>query len=396
MLNKVKSRLLSGKKKLKFNPPSLLPSLSLRQTSRQMSTVIILVFLQVFGTSCVFADEFTKKLHKKYQVNDSTLLEIQNKFGNVHINSWDKNTVVIDVIITVKASDSEKADELLSYIDVSFSNEDNLIKAVTEIDEKFKSLKSKKFSIFYKSINSKNFSIDYNVSMPINLKLELYNKFGDIFIDELHGKTNIILKYGYLTANNLLFDSSKPLSKISLSYSKARIKKCNWLKLVSNYSKLYIQNSKALIVISKYSVINIEKSSSIISQAKYDAYEIGHTNNFVSTGRYTDYQIEQVNKKLDLDIKYGNCEIDFMPGNFKSIKLVSKYGNVEIGISSSASYKLNATMEYSNLEYLEKKVNLKKIRDAQKLTINGTIGNNQKTNSKVNILSKYGNVELTE
>ncbi len=357
--------------------------------------VLILVLLQVFGISGVFADnnEFTKKLHKEYQVNDSTLLEIQNKYGNVHINSWDKNTVVIDVIITVKASDSEKADELLSYIDVSFSNEDNKVKAVTEIDEKLKSLKSKKFSVFYKSINSKDFSIDYNVSMPINLKLKLCNKFGDIFIDEIHGKTNIILKYGYLTANNLLFDSSKPLSKISLSYSKARIKKCNWLKLISNYSKINIQNSKALIVISKYSEINIEKSSSIISQAKYDAYEIGHTNNFVSTGRYTDYQIEQVNKKLDLDIKYGNCEIDFMPSDFKSIELVSKYGNVEIGISSSASYKLNATVEYSNIEYPEKG-DLKKNRDGQKLTINGTIGNNKKTNSKVNIVSKYGNVEL--
>jgi len=358
--------------------------------------LIILIVLQITGINHAFSEkqEYVKEIHKEYTVNQESLLDITNKYGDITIKDWDKDLLTIDVLIKVESSSKEKADKKLSYINIKFSEEDNVIKAVTEFDEKFSNTSSS-FLVFSSS-SSENFSIDYTVHMPRYLKMNLYNKYGSIFINEIHGKSNIILKYGHFKANKLLFSDSKPLSTVSLSYCEGEVEKCNWVKYIINYSGITINDSKALIVVSKYSKVNIENNVSLVSESKYDRYKLGDVNNLVTVGKYTDYKIEKLSKKLDLDTKYGNCRIGEVPAGFKDIKVVAKYADIDIGISSDAGYSIKGKGRYGDLDYNESKANVNREIKSTSFTIEGTIGAKGDTGSKVYIEVEYGDVDLRE
>ena len=105
----------------------------------KFKSALILIIVQLLVLTSAFAagEEFSKNLHKDYDADANTLLVIQNKFGDVDVNNWDKNKISIDVIITVDHKNEEKAKELIDLIDVKFSQNGNTIEAITEIDEKF-------------------------------------------------------------------------------------------------------------------------------------------------------------------------------------------------------------------------------------------------------------------
>ncbi|MCK4664283.1 MAG: hypothetical protein KAT68_15550 [Bacteroidales bacterium] len=344
----------------------------------KFSIILILLLTQSFGFLYA-SNEFTKKFHEEFQVDKSTILEIQNKFGDVNVNNWDKDLVSINITITVKESREEKAEKIFEKIKITLEKDNNTVKAITEIIDKIKNTK---------------FSIDYEIHTPAYIKLNLTNKFGNVFINEITGKSNIIIKYGNLEANKIMGDNSKPLSTLTLGYcGKANINEYNWGKLFIKYSKINIEKSQALIVISKYSKVGVENVSSIISEAGYDTYRIGKIQNFVTVGKYTEFNIETLTNKLDAEIKYGNCKITEVPVDFKSIKIVAKYAAINIGINPGASYQLDADIEYANINYPEGG-RISKIKNNTELKVSGTIGNKTSSKSTVVIESKYGNVDL--
>ncbi len=337
------------------------------------------LFAAVNTDKTILSEEYTKKFHEQYSINHSTKFEIINKFGDININNWDKDEISIDATITVKLSNKNKADKIFDKIDVTISKEGNIVKAVTEINDK---------------IHNSDFSIDYVINTPSYINIQLYNKFGSVYIEELTGKSNISVKYGNLKADKIFDNNTKPLSEINLGYcNKANITEFNWGKIFIKYSKIYIEKSKAVIIVSKYSKVNIERSSSIVAESSYDSYNLGMIQNLVIESKYTDVNIEKIEKLIDIESKYGNYRIDEVPAKFTSIKVVNKYGKINIGISPEASYKLDAYLKYADIRYPESRVS--RIKNNTELKVTGKIGKHA-TKSTVNISSQYGNVNLTE
>jgi hypothetical protein len=335
-------------------------------------------------------DEYSKDIQKEYDVNAQTVLEIENKYGDVDITNWEKNKVVFDIKITVDHRKEEKARELLEYINIEFNQSGNTISAITDIDDKF----NKSGWIFDLGGDTKEFSINYKVKMPKNLELELKNKYGDVFIDEIHGRADIAVKYGNLNANKIIRDNTKPLSKVFLGYSDgSTIEETQWLKLELKYSKLEIEKSKALIGVTKYSKLYIDEASSIVCESKYDQYKVGELSNFVGEAKYTDFRFKKVNKKLDLVTKYGDVEVNSVPKGFEKIDIENKYGHIEIEIDEDASYKLEGEAEYADIDY-PSGYKISRIEESTDLSVSGIIGNDQNTKSEVIIDTQYGGVEL--
>ncbi|MCK4345776.1 MAG: DUF4097 family beta strand repeat protein [Bacteroidales bacterium] len=353
---------------------------------------ILFIFIVAFGltTAYTIQDEFTKKYHEEFDTNKNTELIIQNKFGEVDIKDWDKNLVEIDVVITVEHPDKERAERILSMFSVEISQEGNTIKAITKIDEKFHRMNRSWGN------KGKRFSIDYTVNMPKDLKLDLSNKYGNTFINELTGEVSIEIKYGNLKANKILRSNTKPLSKLTLGYGKATIEEANWLKLDVKYCKgkgVEISKCKALVIVSKYSNIYVNEGSSIVAESKYDDYEIGHVTNFVCESGYTSYKFEQIDKKFDLTTKYGSVKVGYIPKDFESIKISNEYGGITLGIDENASYYLKGEAKYGKIQHPESG-KLSRIIENTSSSVDGIIGSEESPKAKVNIWTKYGSVKL--
>jgi len=338
-----------------------------------------LLFMQTINAQ----KTFTKKYHKEYKATKNTTLEINNRYGKLHVENWDKNSITIDVVVTVKKEDKQKAEKVYKKINISFKQNGDLISALTDIT---------------KSINNTKFSIDYKVKIPKYINVILSNKYGNLFLNELEGKAIINVKYGNLSINKLSRGNIKPLNTVNIAYSNGvcNINKSNWLKLQMRYSKVNIGSSKSLIIESKYSKIEIKKCNYIVSKSKYDnMFKIGEVGNFITTAAYSDFTINKVIKKVEADIEYSKFNIDEVTNNFELIKLRLRYGSSDIGINKNASCKLKAKANYASVNY-PKSEKISKTINQTESKIWGVIGKKQDTKSKILIETKYGNVNIVK
>lgn len=338
-----------------------------------------LTILILFFTFVSIAQPYTKELLQEYSIDESKYFQIVNKFGEVHIENWEQNKLSINVTITVDSKSEEKANDFFEKVEITFTEMDTLISAITE-------LKS--------SINNIDFSIDYEIFMPNYLRIDLTNSYGDVYIQELNGKSLMNIKYGTLHAEKLLFGETKPRSVLILSYSEGYIEECDWLKLKINFSEIKINKSEALIIKSKYSEIDIEETNSIVAESMYDqSFDIEAIENFVCTGEYSSYNIEKLSKLIKVDLKYSDLEVEKVEKNFTSLDITLKYANAEITIENSASYQLLAESEYGNIE-IENDENLSIDSDKTENSVKGLVGTDKNTSSKIIINAKYSDVNL--
>jgi len=361
--------------------------------------LLILLVLQVLiAAKPVQAENFEakKEYHKNYPVTANTSLDITNKYGDITIKDWDKNEISIDVIIKVTSSTKEKAEKKIKNIDVVFTEENGTIKAVTEIDENFNN--NAIFTINVIDSNSKNqsFSIDYVINMPKDLKLKLKNKYGDIFINNIQGKSTIVLKYGNLKANKMMFDDSKPLSTISLAYSDANIINSNWIEMTADYSDISIDNNTALILASKYSDIKVGKSVAVVCNSKYDDYKLGNIGNFVTTSKYTDFKIDELADKFDVDCDYGDIKVKVMKSDFTKIKIITKYTDVSIPLSKNSNYTIKGNIKYGDIKLNSGFEKLNKSDESFETIVDGVFGKDGSQKATITIRSEYGDIDLAE
>ena len=334
------------------------------------------------------AEEVTKEFHKEYKAVPNTTLDINNKYGDVVIQSSDNDQIVIDVKITVELPNQEKAQKLISYIDVVFSESGNLISAKTVIDDKFN------FTGW--GGDSKKFSIDYNIKMPSGTSLVLANKYGDTDIDELTGSVSLDIKYGSITAGKLTRGNIKPINTLNLAYGKGTIDEAGWLDLTVRYVGSFdIETSQALLLDSKYSKLSLGETSSIVGESKYDNIRIDKINNLVLENGYCDVKVGELTKKLTYNGSYGSFEVESIPAGFNELVTDTRYLGIKLGIDVEANYKINANLSYGALKYNEDKFrNQKRIIENNKSEIAGTIGDEDNPDSSVNVTSAYGTVRL--
>lgn len=349
----------------------------------------MLLFITLFAVSSIItAQEVTKEFHKEYAAGANTTLDVSNRYGDVVIQSWDKDQVIIDVKITIELPNREKAEKLLSYIDVQFSEEPNLIKARTVIQDNFN------FSGW--GSDSRRFSIDYNVKMPVKAALALANKYGNTEIDELQGLVNLDIKYGNLNAGKLTRGQIKPYSKVIIAYGKGKIEETGWLDLNVRYvGSLGITKSQALLVDSKYSKLTLGETSSVVGLSKYDNYKINKISNLVLENGYTETNIGTLTKSLSYKGSYGSFSVEQIPAGFETLDTETRYMGVRLGIENTANYHLNGKVSYGGLKYNEDNFkNQRRIIENNSSEISGIVGTVESPSSKVNIVASYGSVKL--
>lgn len=331
--------------------------------------------------------EVTKEFHKEFKADNNTTLNINNKYGEVIIDSWDQDQIVIDVKVTVEMPNREKAQKLIDFINVEFGEDGTNVSAKTVIDDKFN---------FSGWGNSRRFSIDYTVRMPLKTALTLTNRYGNSEIDELQGLVNLNIKYGNVTVGKLTRMDQKPLSKLSLSYGDATIDEAGWLDLYLRYTgKTEIGKSKALLLDAKYSKLTLSETSSVVGKFEYNNLEIEGINNLILENHYADIKIGSLQKKLEYDGSYGSFSVETIPAGFESLKVEARYTGVKLGIDENANYNLEAKVSYGGLEYDKDNFkNERRIIENTSQEIAGIVGKGEKPDASVNIDASYGTVRL--
>jgi len=340
--------------------------------------LMALLFLMGFfatGLKAV-AEEKTKEYHQEWAASSVESLEVINKFGEVKVTNNGGSQVTIDVVVTVEAANSGKANELLGLINVDFAKSGSTVKAETKIDSDFKS--------------RMKFSIDYTINIPSDKNLKISNKYGNTAVNVLNANGDFDIQYGNFKGNELNAPGSANIN-FSLAYGKAEVGSINNLNLDIKYSNMNVDGLGNLKAESKYSVLKVSEAKVLQIDSKYDTFEFEEVQSLTATTKYSHISIEELKKYLKVEAGYGGISVGEVSKGFESIWVENSYGQIKLGLNEQ-NYSLDASCDYCGISYPESSFKGNKIKENHTQTVDGKVGSGE--GGKVYIRSRYGEIKL--
>jgi len=324
-------------------------------------------------------EEFSKTWEGTFEVNPDALLDIKNKYGKVHITTWEKNTIVIKVVIKVDVESKTRAESLLNDIEIFSDANKTRVKVLTTIQHDFPDKLNKKLAI------------DYEVQMPLSNNLVLHNKFGDVYINALNGKADLDVAYGTLECGVLGSDNNV----IDLAYSTGTVEDFNSGQIKIKYSEITVDKGADINIESKYSRIKLKRLSNTKIESQYDQINIKLADNIDIEGKFSHSNIRTVKNSLVLICDYGSCNVDNIKNGFDKIYVKSQFAGIDLNFEEGSSYQLEAEASLGNIDFPERKSTVSEnTREHTSQTVKALVGNDKNTKSTVTIDSRFGGVSL--
>lgn len=356
--------------------------------------LLILLLAAALPAELIYGQAFSEKkvIREVMPVTSETRLEADNKYGSIHITSWNKDSVEIRAEVEAFSSDLDRLRKMFQGVDVSITGSGYLVRASTSFTqsismlfESFKGLTSK--LIPYES----RITVNYFINAPEYIDMRITNKYGDVFMESNSGTVSLNLSNGAFKANEL-----DEVNGSSLVFCDAAINRIRKARFNTSFSEVDIDESEDLSIVSVSSKFNLEKAGSINAESRRDKFFIGSVNSLKGDSYFSDIRIDEVLDEINMVVKYGDLDAGRIGRDFEMITLNSSYTDISLTFDEQASYNLDirhlnafVVLPDDNAK-LEKKV---LSEEKKEYMTYGTIGRNP-ANVKVIINATRGNVFL--
>ncbi|MBN2274061.1 MAG: hypothetical protein JXR41_15835 [Bacteroidales bacterium] len=336
--------------------------------------------------SSVTGQEFINRVIRTYKISNATSIDVFNKYGKLHVMTWERDSVRFIIDIIIRNKDVAKLEKIKNSISFEFTPAVSYVIAKTQISsgtsDAFKDLMDIAGSYF----SSQNqITIDYTIMVPSYSSLRLENKFGDVYIDDREGNLDLILSYGDFKANTLSGNCS-----IKVSSGDAEINSLHDGHVTLSYSNLHILNAQELTIESRSSNIIIDEISDLTLRSRRDKLTLPRVRVMKGDSYFSEFSLLGLQRELNYIFRYGSLTVDNIEKGFSSINIQSEYTDLRLSFVRGSAYDLEITHHQDALfsyPHSLGTLNVKQIDkpDKQKVTY-GRIGTAQ-SDSRVTILA---------
>lgn len=331
----------------------------------------------------------TRRIVKTYHISPSTTVDVTNKYGKIHVVPWTKDSVKLDILLTINSSSTTRLSKIKENIDFDFTSTKYYIVASTVFGSRYNTFFSDLKSIAESFLSVENeVNINYTIYTPSWSNLKIDNKFGDIFLDDMEGDIDIKLSNGDLKANNL-----SGYTLLNLNSADGVMNYVENGKFIISYSDLLVKKANQISIDSRSSKITLQYIDYMKAKSRRDKYNIDLINKMLGESYFSDLYITNLNKEVSFDLTYGNISFSKINKNFSLINLNSEYTDLDLVFESGSSYELDLThynevifnypREISKLE--EKLID----EEDKQFLVWGTIGTGSPSSKvRINILKK--------
>lgn len=303
---------------------------------KNLAIFILFIFLATDGFAQLYSETINKT--KSYKVSAVTTVEITNKYGKIHVHTWEKDSVRFDIEVIIEADTRTKFDKLKEGIDFQFTGTEYYIMAKTDIETKYTSLLDElkgltnEISDMFSS-NESDLKIHYNVYIPEYVNLDINNKYGDVYMNTHKGDFSLELSYGDFKANKLLGSTV-----LEVSFGDCFVYEVNNAKLTLNYSEVQIKKAKQLNINSKSSKLDLDDIEVLKIISKRDKFYIDHISDIFGETSFSEFWVYNLNSQVNLNMRYGHLKLESIKDSFTYITLTSRYTDLDFFIASTASF----------------------------------------------------------
>ena len=338
----------------------------------------LIIAVIVASPQFIFAQyEASKKINRTYEVSGKGSLEVIGKYGDVHIDTWDANTVELKVVIEVKKRSEEQAKEMLEKVSIAINDFDkNALSFRTNIDGSFNNKSGEKMKI------------EYWIKAPKTLAYKIKNSYGNFYIDDNVGDNNFKISYG-----NIKAEKCQGKTVLKLSYGNGEVGGLGESQLEINYSNITLGDIKKTTIENNYSNINAENINSVSIENRYGNLKTKSVNSIKGSSKYGNVTISKLYKEIDFN---GGIKVNWISKNFEKIRIEAKYGAIDLNFEKGFGAFITAEMTYCTLRMGDIPFDYSHIREkAQQSYYKGIVGDKSAAaNRTITITSAYGNAKL--
>lgn len=340
------------------------------------SLVIPALFLFLSSYAGV-QEEKRKEINKTYPVTASTEFQVDNSFGKVHINTWEQSKITVKVEIITRGRNEERAQKLLDKIRVDIAESSSQISFETILEAEAKSK------------NEESFEINYTIHMPAQNRLEVSNKFGDIYIANRSGKTEVTSSYG-----NLKMEDATGFLVLDLSFGNGALGSLGDAVIDVSYGNLEMVSGKKIEMEQKFANIELQKVVNLELESKYGNVEIGQAGDLDIDAQFSGLSLEELTGSLYLEASYvTGFVIDKVNPSFTGIEIYGKFSSYTLNLDKGLKADLEAAFSFSDLKSTDRVDLYYQEKDDNRSEYKGRIGGGDAT-KKILVKSSYGDLHI--
>jgi len=334
----------------------------------------------------------TRSFMKSLPVGSETSLEISNKYGNIYVTPWHKDSAFIKAEIKAFATNEAKLKKMFDGITININESKYTIIANTEFIQNINNLFEGLKGMTNKLISYESrVEINYYISVPDYLDLKINNKYGDVFVENCTGNFTVSISNGSFKAGSLGEKSS-----VSMTFCDATINSVTSGNIDAYFSEVSIDETTDITIKSISSRYNIKKAGEIRFESRRDKFFIDNIISMSGNSYFTDYDVKNVIKNINLTTKYGKMDADLIETGFETIILNSSYSDISLSFNENSSYNLDIrhintflVLPSKNIFSEQETLNAEK----KEYRTTGTVGKNPGS-TKVEINATRGNIYI--
>lgn len=354
--------------------------------------LLFVAMVLIVGQTVTAQEKVSKKITKTYAMTQAGELHLENKYGNINLNGWDKNEVSVEISIAVNHRKKDSAEELLERIQPIEREGDDFLSLGYEIVEKSSSW----FANFFEKANPfdydrSNIQIDYTVYIPAKAELKVTNTFGDVVIEDWSGKLKALVEHGDVWINQ---DLNK--ADITMRYGKLRAQDISYGSIDIKNGQLNMNDSKSLRLNSSGTDISLDAITSLEIYSNKDDLVIEEVNTMFGSLKFTTLELDRLTQEADMTLRIADFRVAEITDPTVDIAIEQESSEISLNVSNF-SHQFDATLEQGLVRMPKSFENIdsKMLDKGKKLReIKATYG--EDTRGRISIHGKKGVVLLKE
>lgn len=340
--------------------------------------IVLAALCCLFLNGAMAQSERSKTWENSYDLPATGSVQIENKYGNVVINGWDREELQISINIKVTHRKDENAKKILDRIQPEVTRAGDFVRVTSEIVDKSSSLFSRYFNKANPfDIDKSNIKIDYEVYVPVNAELNITNKFGDVVIGAWNGDLEAEVQHGDIWIND---DVST--AKIEMRFGKLRLGNVDYGNIKMSNGSIDVERAQKLKIVSSGSDIKLNEVGNLELYSSKDEIGLETIGSLRGDFKFSNVDIASVDSKMFLTLRIAEVEIHKILAPNPEIDIVQESSEIKLDVSGLA-FEFKATLEQGLLRvpksFADIKTNVtnagRKIRDITATYGTGTPGN---------------------
>jgi hypothetical protein len=284
--------------------------------------------------------ENSRTVREAYRIAPNTEIQVTNKYGDIHLVPWEKDSVVFEIDFSVTSNKQAKVDKIFEFVDFDFKATSYYVIAQTVFEGQnnfWSEMADVAGTIFSSGTTTR---IDYTIYFPARNSVKIENKFGNIYTTDHLGKVDITLSNGDMKAHSFMGQT-----RLNIEFGTVSIDEITSATISLGYAELNLERSGEITFESRSSKIYITESDILRLNSRRDKFYIKSVGEITGEAFFSYLDLDKVISKINLKTSYGDCKIIDISDAFIRMDFNSQYTDITFFLNDRHFYDFDITRD---------------------------------------------------